>query len=255
MISHRKEPLFDAHLTHPCGRFPIPVPTQPTRAGALSLVCADTAGDPGTDHRFAHLQSAARHRDAVRGEHRGVALLHLHGLGEAAVGVGVGGTVAGDSQPAGRGAAAAGARRFDQREDRQAYLRLSAHLRSCRQDQPEPLAVGADHRHGGALEADPRALELYPPGLRVLPAPRDPAPRLPACAPQGGGLRRQVRPGGGADRAPGCLLRPGPGAGRDRQLVRQQRADHATDAKGNFMFDREVALDRSRPVLDMRRKR
>jgi hypothetical protein len=40
-----------------------------------------------------------------------------------------------------------------------------------------------------------------------------------------------------------------------QQHVGQQRREHATDTKGNFVFDREVALDRSRPVLDMRRKR
>jgi predicted AAA+ superfamily ATPase len=36
--------------------------------------------------------------------------------------------------------------------------------------------------------------------------------------------------------------------------VREKLTEHATDAKGNFVFDRTVALDRSQSVLDLRRK-
>ena len=49
--------------------------------------------------RLAHLQSAARHRDAVRCVDRPVALLHLHGLGEAALGAAVGEPLAANPQP------------------------------------------------------------------------------------------------------------------------------------------------------------
>jgi hypothetical protein len=37
--------------------------------------------------------------------------------------------------------------------------------------------------------------------------------------------------------------------------VGQKRRDHAPNAKGNFCFDRVIALDRSRCVLDLRLKR
>jgi hypothetical protein len=37
--------------------------------------------------------------------------------------------------------------------------------------------------------------------------------------------------------------------------VGQQRADYAIDTKGNFEFEREVRLDRSVSVIDLRRKR
>ena len=37
--------------------------------------------------------------------------------------------------------------------------------------------------------------------------------------------------------------------------VCKQRADHAIDAKGNFEFERRVALCRVLSVLDLRRKR
>ena len=184
MINQQKEPLFNAHLTCPRTRIPIPFSTHGSWPRALSLVLVDAQGDPGADHRLAHFEFAAGHRDAVRSAHRAVALLHLHGLGEAALGRCVGGAVAGDPQPAGRRATAAGARRFDQPEDGQEDLRLSENVRSCRQEQPDALAVGADHRHGGAAQTDPRALELYPVGLRLLPAPPDAERRLHPPAPQ-----------------------------------------------------------------------
>jgi hypothetical protein len=37
--------------------------------------------------------------------------------------------------------------------------------------------------------------------------------------------------------------------------IGQQRRQHASDAKGNFLFDRTVLLDRRQSVLDLRRKR
>ena len=37
--------------------------------------------------------------------------------------------------------------------------------------------------------------------------------------------------------------------------VARWRGEHATDTKGNFVFDRTVTLDRSQSVLDRRRKR
>ena len=37
--------------------------------------------------------------------------------------------------------------------------------------------------------------------------------------------------------------------------VREQRREHSPNAKGNFCFDRVIALDRSRCVLDFRLKR
>jgi hypothetical protein len=37
--------------------------------------------------------------------------------------------------------------------------------------------------------------------------------------------------------------------------IGQQRARHSPNAKGNFCFDRVIALDRSRCVLDLRLKR
>jgi len=39
------------------------------------------------------------------------------------------------------------------------------------------------------------------------------------------------------------------------QDVGQQRRQYATDTKGKFEFEREVRLDRSVSVLDLRRKR
>jgi hypothetical protein len=97
MIIRQKEPLSDADLTRPRTRFPIPFSTHRTGTRTLSLVLADAQGDPGADHRLAYLESVARHRNAVRGEHRAVVLLHLHGLGEAALGRCVGGPCGGRS--------------------------------------------------------------------------------------------------------------------------------------------------------------
>jgi hypothetical protein len=37
--------------------------------------------------------------------------------------------------------------------------------------------------------------------------------------------------------------------------VRQERRSHSLNTKGNFSFDREIGLDRSRSVLDLRHKR
>jgi hypothetical protein len=37
--------------------------------------------------------------------------------------------------------------------------------------------------------------------------------------------------------------------------VREQGREHSPNAKGNFCFDRVIALDRSRCVLDLRLKR
>jgi hypothetical protein len=37
--------------------------------------------------------------------------------------------------------------------------------------------------------------------------------------------------------------------------VREQRADHALNAKGNFCFERSIQGWRSHSVLDLRRKR
>ncbi|HKQ88190.1 MAG TPA: hypothetical protein VJS43_15640, partial [Candidatus Acidoferrales bacterium] len=37
--------------------------------------------------------------------------------------------------------------------------------------------------------------------------------------------------------------------------IRQEGTDHSPNAKGNFCFDRVIALDRSRCVLDLRHKR
>jgi hypothetical protein len=40
-----------------------------------------------------------------------------------------------------------------------------------------------------------------------------------------------------------------------QEQIRQEWADHSPNAKGNFCFDRVIALDRSRCVLDLRLKR
>ena len=40
-----------------------------------------------------------------------------------------------------------------------------------------------------------------------------------------------------------------------KEEIRQQGAEHSPNAKGNFCFDRVIALDRSRCVLDLRLKR
>jgi hypothetical protein len=40
-----------------------------------------------------------------------------------------------------------------------------------------------------------------------------------------------------------------------QEQVCKERADHSPNAKGNFCFDRVIALDRSRCVLDLRLKR
>jgi len=40
-----------------------------------------------------------------------------------------------------------------------------------------------------------------------------------------------------------------------QQDVGEQRRKHASDAKGNFVFERKVVLDRKQSVLDLRRKR
>ncbi|WP_295455050.1 transposase [uncultured Thiodictyon sp.] len=50
------------------------------------MVHADPASNPGADHGVADLQSAARHCNPVWRGDRAVALLHLHGLGEAGLG-------------------------------------------------------------------------------------------------------------------------------------------------------------------------
>jgi hypothetical protein len=49
-------------------------------------------------------------------------------------------------------AAGAGARRFDQSEDEEEDLRLPANVRSCGQEEPGALAVGADDRRSGDAE-------------------------------------------------------------------------------------------------------
>jgi hypothetical protein len=182
MINQQKDPLFDAYLTHPCRRLAIPVPTHRQGPRALSLVLANAQGDPRSDHRLAHLQSAACHRDLVRSQHCPMALLHLHGLGEAAVGRCVGSAMARDPKPLGRRAAAAGAGRFDQSENRQEDLRLSEDVRPCGQQQPDALALGADDRHGWFAQDHPRALVLYPLALGSTCAARRCAPRASVCA-------------------------------------------------------------------------
>lgn len=40
-----------------------------------------------------------------------------------------------------------------------------------------------------------------------------------------------------------------------KQHIGQQRREHAMDTKANFEFDRDVKLNRSLSVLDLRRKR
>jgi len=40
-----------------------------------------------------------------------------------------------------------------------------------------------------------------------------------------------------------------------QEQISQDGADHSPNAKGNFCFDRVIALDRSRCVLDFRLKR
>jgi hypothetical protein len=40
-----------------------------------------------------------------------------------------------------------------------------------------------------------------------------------------------------------------------QEQVGEQRADHSLNAKGNFCFEGRAPLDRSRSVLDLRRKR
>jgi hypothetical protein len=40
-----------------------------------------------------------------------------------------------------------------------------------------------------------------------------------------------------------------------QEQIGQDGADHSPNAKGNFCFDRVIALDRSRCVLDLRLKR
>ena len=73
----------------------------------------------------------------------------------------------------------------------------------------------------------------------------------------GGQLRQAATVAVGLDEAAG--LGEGGGVAEEAGAVQgdvgEEQGHHATDAKGNFVFDREVALDRSRPVLDMRRKR
>jgi hypothetical protein len=61
------------------------------RSRTLALVSADPAGDPGTDHRLADFEPAARHCDLVWRGHCPIALLHLYGVSEAALGGGLGG--------------------------------------------------------------------------------------------------------------------------------------------------------------------
>ena len=138
MIKQRKEPAIDADLTRPGDPIPMPFSGYRPRSRTLALVPADPAGDPGTDHRLANLEPAAGHRDLVRRGHRAIALLHLHGLGEAALGVGLGGAVAGDPGSPDRWALAARPGRFHQPQDRAQGVWLPTDLRPCRQNQPDP---------------------------------------------------------------------------------------------------------------------
>ena len=129
------------------------------------------------------------------------------------------------------------------------------HLRPCRQDQPKPVPVGADDCHGGSAQEDPRTLELPAVGVRLLFPSPDVGCQMYPRAGRGRRLPDQVCPSGSPDQRTGQGLSQGSRSGGRGQLVRQQWVAHATDTKGNFVFDRTVTLDRSQSVLDMRRKR
>ena len=75
MINREREPLSDVYLTHAGARLATPVSADQARPGALSLIGADAAGDPGAGDRLADVESAAHHRDAVRGGDRAGALV------------------------------------------------------------------------------------------------------------------------------------------------------------------------------------
>ena len=151
-------------------------------ARALAVVHADAAGDPGADHRLADLEPAAGDHHLVRRADRAVALLRLHGLRETALEGGVGSALASDPGPADRWTLDDRPGRFRQRQDRAQGVRLSDHLRPCRQDQPKPVPVGADDCHGGSAQEDPRTLELPAVGVRLLfPSPDVGVPDVSAC--------------------------------------------------------------------------
>ena len=99
MIKQRNEPAFDADLTRSRHPIPMPIPGDRKRRRAVAVVHAHRAGDPSTDHCLADLEPVAGHRHLIRRADRAVALLHLHGLREAALGIGVGGALASDPQP------------------------------------------------------------------------------------------------------------------------------------------------------------
>ncbi len=222
MIKQRKEPAIDADLTRPGDPIPRPFSGYRPRSRTLALVPADPAGDPGTDHCLADLEPAAGDCDLVRRGPCAVALLHLYGLREAALGVGLGGAVARDPRTPDRRPPAGRLGRLHQPQDRAQGVWLSTHLRPCRQDQSKPVSVGADDCHRGPAEGHPRPLGVPAPGLCLLSAPANLACRLSAGTRPGDRLSEQVCPSGAADRRPGGGLRSGPGPGGGRQLVRQQ---------------------------------
>ena len=171
MIKRTTGAACAADLTRTRRSIPGPVPAFQPRPRTRPLVPAHAAGHPAADHRRAHLPPAAHPRYALRRGARRREVLHLHGLGDAAVGAGLGGALAGDPRAAHRRALAGGVGRCDQGEDRHAGVCLPAPLRPCRQDPSQPLAVGADPRHGRAAEGPSRARVRPAVGLRRLPAP------------------------------------------------------------------------------------
>jgi hypothetical protein len=222
MIKKPNEPAFDVDLTRAGEPIPIPVSGDAQRPGTRALVHSHPAGDPGADYRLAHFESAAGDCYLVRCDDRPVALLHLHGVGEAALGAVLGDALARDPEPVDRWTLDGGPGRFHQRQERAQGVRLPAQLRPRGQGQSKSVPVGPDAGDGGAAEGDPWALELSALGLRLLSALPDAARAVHPRRRPSAGLSNQVRPSGTDDRGGGQGVRPGPGPGGRRQLVRQR---------------------------------
>jgi len=177
VIKRRKEPLFDVYLTRAGTRFSMAVSARRPRPRALPLGCADAAG---ASRRFADLESAPQHRDAVRRGDRAEALLHLMASAK----------LLWETlwrpipSPLTAGRLLLALDDSIKSEGGTAYLRLSTHLRSCREDEPDALAVGADHRHAG-VAAGRTPAQVRPASLQCRRIERAHAPAgallYPAC--------------------------------------------------------------------------